>query len=220
MGGAGHYSITPTLQYSIPPFFPLAFSPFFLSLPRMPLWMVVVLLGIVEGITEFIPVSSTGHLLISEKLLQLGGALGKEHWLVKASTHKDLFNILIQAGAVLAVLPLFPARLRQFFLRLREPATQDYLFKLLVPVGITGAVGFVLDKKGFKLTEELLPVAVALFIGGVLFVLIEDWLGGKEYGSFFFACVRRLHRISSSSFSSPSASPAPSASSSTKRASN
>ena len=126
------------------------------------------MLGIIEGITEFLPVSSTGHLLIAE------------HWLPRQS---DLFNIVIQAGAVLAVLPLFPDRLRQFLFRWREPATHDYLLKLLVPVAMTGAVGFVLDKKGFKLPEELLPVAVALFVGGVLFVVIEAWLRGKEHGN-------------------------------------
>src|ERR1700739_1913318 len=102
----------------------------------MATWLVVVILGFIEGITEFIPVSSTGHLLIAEQ------------WLPRQS---DLFNIVIQCGAVLAVLPLFPERLRQFFTRFREPATQDYLLKIFVAFVITGAVGFVLDKKGLKL---------------------------------------------------------------------
>jgi undecaprenyl-diphosphatase len=133
----------------------------------MPLWIAIVLLGIIEGITEFLPVSSTGHLLIAEHL----------RWLPRQS---DLFNIVIQSGAVLAVLPLFPDRLRQFVFRWRERETQDYLLKILVPVAITGAVGFVLDKKGFKLPEKLLPVAIALFVGGVLFVLVERWLRGRQ----------------------------------------
>ena len=68
----------------------------------MPVWIAVILLGIIEGITEFIPVSSTGHLLIAE------------HWIPHQT---DLFNVVIQCGAVLAVLPLFPERLRQFFFR-------------------------------------------------------------------------------------------------------
>lgn len=134
----------------------------------MPLWFVIVLLGIVEGITEFLPVSSTGHLLLAE------------HWL--QNKQSDLFNIVIQAGAVLAVLPLFPDRLQQFFFRWREPGTRDYLLKILVPVALTGAVGFVLDKKNFKLPESLPPVAIALFIGGVLFVVIERWLRGRKSG--------------------------------------
>src|SRR6266446_8711709 len=102
----------------------------------MPLWIAIVLLGIIEGITEFLPVSSTGHLLIAER------------WLPRQS---DLFNIVIQSGAVLAVLPLFPERLRQFFFRWREPAVRDYLLKIFAAFALTGAVGFVLDKKGFKL---------------------------------------------------------------------
>src|SRR5437879_8322440 len=130
----------------------------------MPLWITVVLLGMIEGITEFIPVSSTGHLLLAE------------HWLPRQS---DLFNIVIQCGAVLAVLPLFPERLKQFFTRWREPATQDYLLKIFVAVVITGAAAFVIDKKGFKLPEKIVPIAIALLVCGVLFVIVETWLKGK-----------------------------------------
>jgi len=125
-----------------------------------------VLLGIIEGITEFLPVSSTGHLLIAE------GWLG--------SHQSDLFNIVIQSGAVLAVLPLFPQRLRQLSLAGRDPAGRDYLAKLIVAFGITGAGGYILDKKGFKLPEELAPVAVALLVGGIGFVVVELWLRQRK----------------------------------------
>ena len=81
-----------------------------------------VILGVVEGVTEFLPVSSTGHLLLTEHLLKL-----KE---------SDLFNIVIQCGAVLAVLPLFPERLKQFLLRWREAETRDYLLKILAAFAI------------------------------------------------------------------------------------
>jgi undecaprenyl-diphosphatase len=127
-------------------------------------WIAVVLLGIIEGITEFIPVSSTGHLLIAER------------WLPHQT---DLFNIVIQSGAVVAVLPLFPERLKQFVFRWREPASRDYLLKIFAAFVITGIGGLVLDKMGFKLPEKLLPVAVALFVGGLLFVIVERWLRGK-----------------------------------------
>ena len=131
----------------------------------MPDWINVILLGIVEGITEFIPVSSTGHLLLTE------------HWLhIKES---DLFNVVIQCGAVLAVLPLFSDRLKQFVLRWREPATLDYLLKISAAFVITGIGGLILEKKKFKLPEELLPVAIALLAGGILFVAVERWLRGK-----------------------------------------
>src|SRR6476469_9077373 len=121
----------------------------------MQIWFAVLLLGVVEGITEFLPVSSTGHLLIAER------------WLPRQT---DLFNVVIQCGAVLAVLPLFRQRLYQFFFRWREPATQEYLLKIFVAFALTGVGGLVMEKKHFKLPEELLPVAIALFIGGVLFV--------------------------------------------------
>ena len=149
----------------------------------MPDWIIVILLGIVEGITEFIPVSSTGHLLITEKIFQMTGALSAEHWLVRASAQKDLFNVVIQCGAVLAVLPLFSDRLKQFVLRWREPATLDYLLKISAAFVITGIGGLILEKKKFKLPEELLPVAIALLVGGILFVAIERWLRGKTLGN-------------------------------------
>ena len=132
----------------------------------MPDWIAIVLLGIIEGITEFLPISSTGHLLIAEHI----------QWLPRQS---DLFNIVIQCGAVLAVLPLFPDRLRQFFLRWREPATRDYLLKIAVAFAITGVGGLLLEKAQFKLPEKLLPVAVAMLVGGVLFLVVEAWLQGR-----------------------------------------
>jgi len=142
----------------------------------MAIWIVVVLLGVIEGITEFLPISSTGHLLIAEQWLP--------HTIRQNDLFKtDLFNVVIQCGAVLAVVPLFPERLRQFFFRWREPATRDYLMKIAVAFGITGAGGFILDKKGFKLPEQLLPIAIALFVGGVLFVVVEKWLQGKIHQS-------------------------------------
>lgn len=128
-------------------------------------WLSVIILGIIEGITEFLPVSSTGHLLLAERLLRL-----KE---------SDLFNIVIQCGAVLAVLPLFPERLKQFVFRWREPATRDYLLKIFTAFALTGAGGLVLEKMHFKLPEQLLPVGLALLVGGLLFVVVEIWLRRK-----------------------------------------
>jgi undecaprenyl-diphosphatase len=131
----------------------------------VPDWIVAILLGIIEGITEFIPVSSTGHLLIAE------------HWLPRQS---DLFNVVIQCGAVIAVLPLFPERLRQLSGLGRDPAARDFALKVLAAFVITGIGGLVLEKLHFKLPERPLPVALALIIGGVLFVLVERWLKGRQ----------------------------------------
>ena len=130
----------------------------------MSIWLVAIILGLIEGLTEFIPVSSTGHLLIAEQ------------WLPRQS---DLFNVVIQAGAVLAVLPLFWPRVKMLC-RWREPASQALLAKITVAFLITCVGGFILEKKGFKLPELLKPVALALLIGGVLFIVVEQMLRGKK----------------------------------------
>ena len=124
----------------------------------LPDWLTVVILGIVEGVTEFIPVSSTGHLLIVE------------HWL--NARQSDLFNVVIQCGAVLAVLPLFQKRIGML-LRWREPASRDFALKIFVAFMITVAGGLVIDKLGVELPESVVPVAAALIVGGVLFIVVE-----------------------------------------------
>src|SRR5213083_2055269 len=130
----------------------------------MPEWIAVIILGIIEGITEFIPISSTGHLLIAER------------WLPRQS---DLFNVVIQCGAVLAVLPLFPVRCQQLIFRWRDAATRDFLMKIVVAFGLTGVGGVILEKKQFRLPEHLTPVAWALLAGGILFLVVERRLRGK-----------------------------------------
>jgi len=124
----------------------------------MPEWLAIIILGIIEGITEFLPVSSTAHLLLAEQ------------WLPKQS---EMFNIVIQSGAVLAVIPLFRERFHQFLFRWQEPATRDYALKIIVAFVITGAGGLLLKKAGLKLPETVLPIAVALVVGGVAFLVIE-----------------------------------------------
>ena len=129
-------------------------------------WLTSILLGVIEGITEFLPVSSTGHLLLPQ---QLG-------WL---EMQTDLFNIAIQSGAVIAVLFNFTDRVKQLTLRWREPEARDYLAKLLIAFVITGVGGLLIDKLGFELPEDVLPVAVALLVGGVLFVVVEKKIGAR-----------------------------------------
>src|SRR5213078_4810434 len=86
----------------------------------------VILLGLIEGITEFLPISSTGHLLIAE------------HWL---GARSELFNVSIQAGAILAVVLIYRRRLWDLLVRLREPASRDYVGKLALAFGITAVLG-------------------------------------------------------------------------------
>ena len=123
-----------------------------------------VLLGIIEGITEFLPVSSTAHLLIAER------------WLGERS---ELFNVAIQAGAILAIVLIYWRRLGALLTRSSEPANRDYLAKLVVAFLITAVLGFIATRLGWKLPETLLPVALALLIGGVLILLIERYVAGR-----------------------------------------
>ena len=116
------------------------------------------LLGVIEGITEFLPVSSTGHLLIAE------------HWLGKRS---DLFNIAIQAGAILAVVLIYRARLWQLAVGFREQANRDDALKLGLAFAVTAVLGLLVKKLGVELPETLAPIAWALLVGGVLMLWAE-----------------------------------------------
>lgn len=122
------------------------------------------LLGIVEGITEFLPVSSTGHLLIAE------------HWL---GARSDLFNIAIQAGAILAVVLIYWRRLLDLTLGFLQPANRDYALKLGAAFLLTCAGGFVAKALGLELPETVEPVAWALIVGGLAIFAVEAWVKGR-----------------------------------------
>ena len=120
--------------------------------------LATILLGLIEGITEFLPVSSTGHLLIAE------------HWL---GARSETFNVVIQAGAILAVTLIYRERLWQLATSLHSAPTRDYVAKLAVAFLITAVLGFVVTRLGFKLPETITPVAWALLVGGVWMVAAE-----------------------------------------------
>jgi undecaprenyl-diphosphatase len=121
-------------------------------------------LGVIEGITEFLPISSTGHLLVAE------------HWLGERS---ELFNVAIQAGAILAIVLIYWRRLTGLLTRLDLPENRDYLLKLVVAFLITAVLGFAVTKAGFKLPEKVLPIAVAELVGGILILMIEAYVARK-----------------------------------------
>lgn len=135
----------------------------------MPAWLAVIILGVVEGVTEFLPISSTGHLLLVENA----------GWVARQS---DLFNITIQSGAALAVLLAFGGRLYDLLAHAREPAAGAYLLKLALAFVITGAGGVAIKRLGFTLPKDTAPVAWATLVGGIAILLVELALRGRRVG--------------------------------------
>jgi len=118
----------------------------------------VILLGLIEGITEFLPISSTGHLLIAER------------WL---GSRSDTFNVVIQAGAILAVVFIYRQRLWQLAAGFGQRENRDYALKLAAAFLITAVLGFAVTRLGFKLPETITPVAWALLLGGIWMIAAE-----------------------------------------------
>jgi undecaprenyl-diphosphatase len=125
----------------------------------------VVLLGLIEGITEFLPISSTGHLLIAE------------HWL---GARSEMFNVVIQAGAVSAVVLIYWRRLGELCFQWALPENRDYLLKLAGAFGLTAILGLAFRKAGMEFPETPVPVAWAMVVGAVLIFIVE-W-GVREEG--------------------------------------
>lgn len=128
-------------------------------------WIEVVILGIIEGITEFLPISSTGHLLLAEQFM--------------SRQQSDAFLIVIQSGAVAAVLLVFKSRVMQLLSAWRSAEARDYLARLTLAFVITASGGLVLKALDFELPESATPVGIALLVGGVAFVAVERWLRGR-----------------------------------------
>ena len=122
------------------------------------------LLGIIEGLTEFLPISSTGHLLIAQ------------HWL---GARSDLFNIIIQAGAILAITLVYRQRLWQLATGLGEATHRAYALKIAVAFAVTAAVGLPVRLLGWELPETVTPVAWALVLGGVWMLVAERIAEGR-----------------------------------------
>ena len=122
--------------------------------------LAALLLGIIEGITEFLPISSTGHLLIAQ------------HWL---GARSDFFNIVIQAGAILSVTLVFRKRIWELATGWRNPLHRDYTFKLIVAFLVTALVGLPVRLAGWELPDAVTPIAWALIIGGVWMLVAEHF---------------------------------------------
>lgn len=119
-----------------------------------------IILAIIEGITEFLPVSSTGHMIIASSFFGIA--------------HDDftkLFTVVIQLGAILSVVILY---FKRFF------QTLDFYFKLLVAFIPAVVFGLLFSKKIDALLENPITVAVSLVIGGIILLKVDDWFTDKE----------------------------------------
>lgn len=130
-------------------------------------WWQAVILGVVEGVTEYLPVSSTGHLILTSALLGLDGEG------VKGSI--DAFNIIVQGGAILAVAGLYWRRVKQMLLGLlgRDDAGRRLFIHIVIAFLPAACLGLLLADTIERYLFYPGPVVAALFLGGVWMI----WLG-------------------------------------------
>lgn len=119
-----------------------------------------IILAIIEGLTEYLPVSSTGHMIIASSFMKIAG-----------DDFTKLFTIVIQLGAILAVVVLY---FKRFFQSL------DFYFKLLVAFIPAVVFGLLLNDVIDELLESPLTVAISLIIGGFILLKVDDWFKSNE----------------------------------------
>ena len=133
-------------------------------------WWQAAILGVVEGITEYLPISSTGHLLVASRLLGLPDAEGSA-----GLEAVNTYAIAIQFGAILAVLGLFWARFRDMLLGLvgRSPEGRHLLITLVIAFLPSALLGVALDSKIEDILFGPWPVVIAWVVGGALILVLE-----------------------------------------------
>jgi undecaprenyl-diphosphatase len=138
-------------------------------------WLAV-LLGIVEGLTEFLPISSTGHLLLAQHILDVP---------LKEDPFWKMFTVVIQLGAILSVVVYYERRVRELILdffatksRYQTPRWRHPLVLVLAAVAPAGAIGVLAKEQIDNAMEHALPIGVAFLVGGILIELIERWCRG------------------------------------------
>jgi undecaprenyl-diphosphatase len=133
-------------------------------------WLAALILGIIEGLTEFIPVSSTGHLLIAEDWMRRNGILGG---ILMDKDQTEMFTIIIQSSAALALVPLFWKKFSGMMFRLDVRENKDLLAKLSTAFLVTCVAGMIFKQFNLELPETAVPVAWATLIGGFVMLAVE-----------------------------------------------
>jgi undecaprenyl-diphosphatase len=118
-----------------------------------------IIIAIVEGITEFLPVSSTGHMIIAQSILG-----------VESTDFVKAFTVNIQFGAILSVIALYWKRFFQSW---------DFYFRLFVAC-LPLIIAYLLEKQIDTMLESVMIVAVALLLGGILLIFVDRWFDRPE----------------------------------------
>lgn len=147
-----------------------------------------IIIAIVEGITEYLPISSTGHMIITEKVLG-----------IESTDFTKAFLVNIQFGAILSVVVLYWKR---FFQSL------EFYYKLFVAFIPAAVIGFLLNDFIDAMLESVLVVAITLLLGGIILIFIDSWIKNNEdekeitYQSAlkigFFQCIAMIPGVSRS----------------------
>ena len=166
----------------------------------MPLLLTILILGIVEGVTEFIPVSSTGHLILASELLGYDAA----QW--------SVFNVVIQLGAILAIVVLYWRTFWAVLVGLfgGQPMSLRFVRNILVAFLPSAILGFLLIDRIEAMLGSAITVAWALLIGGIAILVIEktapqgtekgvaDISLGKAVGVGLIQCLAMIPGVSRS----------------------
>jgi undecaprenyl-diphosphatase len=133
----------------------------------------VIFYGIVEGITEWLPISSTGHMILVEKFIQLN--LRPEFL--------EMFRVVIQLGAILAVVFIYWNKIFPFKFKespIIKPDIMTLWFKILVACVPAGIIGILFDDKIDAIFYNYITVSITLIVYGILFIVIENYNKGRR----------------------------------------
>lgn len=133
----------------------------------------VIILGIVEGITEWLPISSTGHMILVDEFIQLN----------MSEAFKEMFFVVVQLGAIMSVVLLYFNKLNPFSgkkTKIEKRDTWSLWFKVVVAVIPAGLLGVLFDDKINELFYNYKTVAIMLIVYGVLFIIVENKNKGKS----------------------------------------
>ena len=128
----------------------------------------VIILGIVEGITEWLPISSTGHLILVDEFIKLNAS----------DAFKEMFNVVIQLGAIMAVVVLYFQKLNPFSPKKNKEEkvqTINLWLKVVVACIPAGVLGILFDDWMEEHFHNYVVVSIMLIVYGVLFIVIENW---------------------------------------------